>query len=269
MTAPRILIIFRFHHRFEVVADRLRWLRVLNPGAQIVGFYGGPSINRKAALALEWDDCYVLKDKIDLWKWQYGDMHLRKWFRSSGHRLNFDFLCLAEWDLVFTRPLMELYQPDQHALLMTDVKSLEQRRAENWTWLTEPYVAPEREAFEAWARKKLGWDGRGNAGLLPGALVRRDLLEAYARVNPPRGGNDELRLGILAAAWGFSVGETNFRQSESYNCDRREIPVELVIQKARDNQASVFHPVYQEMGDDNLRGIEMGCSTPQANPSPR
>lgn len=267
MNAPQILIIFRFHHRFEVVADRLRWLRALNPGTPIIGFYGGSSEHRKAALALDWDDCYVLKDKIDLWKWQYGDMHLRKWFRSSGYRQRFDYLCLAEWDLVFTKPLADLYQPNNDAILMTDVKSFAQRRAENWTWLTEPYVAPEREAFEAWARKKLGWNGQGEAGLLPGALIRRDLLEAYARVNPPRGGNDELRLGILAVAWGFSVGETGFREPESYNCDRREIPVEVVMQKACENNASVFHPVYQEMGEDKLRKVQIPQQADQANSS--
>lgn len=245
--AHRVLVIFRFHNQFEICRERLDALRALNPETEIVGFYGGPRKDWKQAKQLEWDDCYLLRDKIDQWKWQYGDRHLRKWYKRRGHRRSFSHVCMYEWDLVFTRSLNETYPHFENDLLTTSPLSIEERRASNWPWLTEPYLAPEREAFEEWARRKLQWDGGADIGLLPGALISRRLLDAYAGVRPPRGGNDELRLGILAAAFSLTHGDTAFGDPECFNCDRNEISPEQCISQSRETKAKVFHPVYQTL----------------------
>lgn len=243
---PDILAIFRFHDHFDVVADRLRALHTLNPGTPIIGFYGGPKANRKAAQQLDWDDCYILKDKIDQWKWQYADMHIRTWYRKRGRKHSFTHLCVTEWDLLFTAPLATLYQPGTHALLMTDVKPREVRLHEGWPWLNEPYLTPEREAYETWLRRKLHWNGQAHIGLMPGALISRPFLDAYARVKPPRGANDEYRLATLASAFGMTVGETDFNYPHCYNCDRQAIPWDTIIQaSSTPDGPRVFHPVYE------------------------
>lgn len=242
-----LLVIFRFHDHFPVCAQRIAMLREMNPGVVIIGFYGGPKSNWATARKMAWDDCYLLRDKIDLWKWQYADIHLRKWFKRHGQRQQFSHVCLYEWDLVVTKPLVELYPATNADLLTTGLKSIAQRRREGWPWLVEPYLAPERQQFEQWAQRKLRWDGDAQIGLLPGARVSRKFLEAYAGVRPPRGGNDELRLGILASAFGMRHEDTGFGNRQDFNCDRREIPPGNCLAAATDPGRNVFHPVYQRL----------------------
>ncbi len=240
-----ILVVFRLHDQFDVCRHRLKCLRAMNPEAVVIGFYGGPRCNWKHAKSLEWDDCYLLRDKIDLWKWQYADIHLRKWYKRHGYRQRFSYVCLYEWDLVFTKPLDELYPDTDADLLTTGIKPIEQRRREGWPWLVEPYLAPERQQFEQWARRKLRWSGEATIGLLPGARISRNFLDAYAGVRPPRGGNDELRLGILASAFGMRHEDTEFANPQDFNCDRREILPQDCLAAASDPSRYVFHPVYQ------------------------
>lgn len=240
-------IVFRFHDRFHLIAERIDRLRRLNDGLKITGFYGGPKSNLSAARKLDWNDFYPLRDKIDLWKWQYADLHLRKWYKKHGQHLDFSYVCLLEWDLIFTKPLCDVYPDTQADLLTTGIKKIEERRNEGWPWLVEPYLAPEREKFEHWARTKLRWSGEAKIGLLPGARISRRFLEAYSRLRPPRGGNDELRLAILADALKLKHDDTGFGNTTDFNCDRREITPQHISVASRDPGRYTFHPVYQSI----------------------
>jgi O-methyltransferase len=215
-TGAKRIVVFRFDRDPFICRSRVMQLRELNPGVEIHGLYGGGPGYRKAAFRLcgrpivQLDSFYASRH-AGQWNWRNGDLALAAWYRDVGRRLDFDVAHLVEWDLLLLDPLERAYAhvPADHLGLtcLTPVSRLQGR----WEWLRGPDRLREWELLLAHARTAWGHAADPLACLGVGPCFPRAFLDAYAALDPPELGNDELRLPLAAQALGFRLVDTGFR----------------------------------------------------------
>lgn len=285
MPGLRSIVVFRFHNRFDVCAQRIRALRLLNPGIPVVGLYGGPPGSlgdASSSLGQELDGIYPVsyrwpgmkgwikrrlnrpQDLPPNFAWRHCDIALGSWFREHGSRWPFDRLYLVEWDLLYLCSLQEAYSHvPQEAVGLTALVPLD-RIAKRWYWVSvEPYRSQWATLYSL-VKGRYHIDDIGMGSMGPGACFPRAFLDAYAREDVPMLCNMEVRLPLFAQALGFPLVDTGFfkrwfeqEETKYFNCDEQEIEPSIIEQEAaRPDGRRVFHPFRQLP----TPGIEMAIS---------
>jgi hypothetical protein len=237
------IILFRYHNQFELCKERIELFRRLNPNTEIHGIYGGDKAGLKSTDALPLDSNFRLREKLSIWKWQFGDTQIYRWYKKFRKKVSFDYLHLLEWDLVMTRSLNEIHDSFSADVGLVNVKPVKQLRDEGWPWLVEEFHKEQSEAFIEHVSREIGPVDSAKVGWFPGAIFSHRFLEAAYNFKLPIGGNDELRVGILAAALNMDVAESGITFGHHFNCDRIDVPWETINNLHRQG-VSVFHPVY-------------------------
>ena len=195
------------------------------------------------------------------WSWQHGDLALAAWFREVGHDLPFDVVHLVEWDLLLAAPLETLYAPvPAGAVGLTALTPISDLEGE-WTWLRKDPGRREWHELLARARAEWGYDGTPYGCVGPGPCFPRAFLEAYAALDPPVLGNDELRLPLFAQILGFPLADTRLRgpwrgerEHAFFHFRAPEIRLDTIrAELAKPDGARAFHPVRRTVGLDELR----------------
>jgi len=231
-------------------------LRELNPDVPVHGLFGGsrrvPAAVLRRLVGLE--TLYVSPEP-PRWNWQHSDLAVAAWFRDVGHRLPFDVLHVVEWDLLLLAPLASLYASVPEGAVgltaLTPISELE----EEWTWLRRDPGRSEWEALLAHARSEWGYNGTPYGCVGPGPCFPRAFLEAYAQVEPPLVGNDELRLPLFAQVLGFEVADTRLRgpwrgerEHDLFHFRNQEIDDETIrAELAKPDGWRAFHPVRRQL----------------------
>jgi hypothetical protein len=194
------------------------------------------------------------------WNWRHGDLVLSEWYREAGAALSFDVLHLVEWDLLLAAPLDPLYTSVPEGSIgltaLTPISELE----DEWTWLRREESRREWEALLAHARDEYGYDDAPYGCVAPGAVFPRAFLDAYARLDPPLLGNDELRMPLYAQILGFPLADTRLRgpwrgerEHPFFHFRAPEIELETIrAQLAEPNGARAFHPVRRGVDYESL-----------------
>jgi hypothetical protein len=252
----RSIVVFRFDRNPLVCRARVRTLRRLNPGVPVVGLYGGAAGYRGASFRLGSRgvvglDSFYASRRTGQWNWQHGDLALAAWYRDVGHRLEFDVLHLVEWDLLLLAPLEQLYGgvgPD--AVALTAYTPLSEV-AEEWEWMRRPERRAATEQLLRQARERWGYTGEPYACLGIGPRLPRAFLAAYAALDVPEVGHDEIRLPLFSAMLGFRIVDTGFRRSwhegpddAFFNATGTDIEEAAVLAELRRPEGRrAFHPV--------------------------
>ena len=193
------VILFRFHAYPSVCRNRLRLLRLFNPGADLIGLYGGeerrfPSVARHLEPHL--DGLYCLRGKSPEWKWRHSDLALHLWYREQGHRIAFDVLHVVEWDLLLLASVAELF-----GHVPSDSVGLARMRPAKdavgrWVWISkEPYRSEWVELLRH-VTETYGYAGEPYSCSCAGATLPRAFLERCARERIP---------ALFAQAFGFAL----------------------------------------------------------------
>jgi len=240
-------ILFRFHTNPEVCISQLRLLKKLNPDTPIYGL--GEDIDRIEDLynaGLE--SVHVIDDETDDWKWRNGDLAAAKWFTEYGHTKEFDVLHLIEWDLLLTKPLDELYSHiPEDGVAMTGAVPIENAIEYDWGWATGEHESEYNQLIQ-FAEDTIGETGTHKAGLFPGATFPREFLQQYSSLDIPILCNDEVRIGVLSEALGYTVYDTGWYihgcgpiddVSPVFNCVGESIDLDTVYEQQHD----AYHPV--------------------------
>jgi hypothetical protein len=232
-------------------------LRALNPGVPIHGLFGGSGLASKRLLGL--DDLYSSRNPTE-WNWKHSDLVLAEWYREAGHAIPFDTLHLVEWDLLLVEPLESLYSAVPTGAVgltaLTPISELE----DEWTWLRRRESRSEWEQLLAWARTDRGYDGVPHGCVGPGPCFPRGFLEAYAKLDPPLLGNDELRLPLAAQILGFPMVDTRLRgpwrgerEHPFFHFRANEIELTTIrTELAKPDGWRAFHPVRTRIAPDQL-----------------
>jgi len=198
-------VLFRFHRAFDVCVQNLKILRALNPSIAIDGMYGGDggieSVPAEAMSLL--DTCWAIPLDDARYKWMHGDLCARWWFKERGRAQDFDHLYLIEWDLLFLKPLAEVFGPLQPgcnygALFGTGAAA----RAGGWCWLSGACGDETAETLALLRQDGIGVDVDSlRVGVMGGCIFCRDFLERFAARPVPSHSNDEVRFSIYSAAF--------------------------------------------------------------------
>lgn len=116
------IILFRFYKNPLICKNRLQLLCKFNPQIKIYGLFGGketklPIFERILNPYLE--NVFSLAQKGPEWNWKNGDLAVRLWFKDYGKKIDFEIPHQVEWDLLFFKPIVEIYQkipPDGNGL---------------------------------------------------------------------------------------------------------------------------------------------------------
>jgi hypothetical protein len=256
----------RYHTHFEVVTQRVEWLRMLNPGTALHGIYGGRDpVPQSVAGLFDGHRCLALPEHL---RWTAHDLAVMEWFRTVGRDHDFTHAYVVEWDMVFLEPIATAFgTPEPDESLLTGYTLLEDVEAK-WSWTNGkfPRFVDEWRRLKELVEDMYGFAGPYHACQGPGAVLSRQFFEVYDSLEiPPRPvlSHDELRLPLLHDIMGLKVRNNGLYPSDwfarstqdwqrHFNCRRREITPAELAQGAAEGY-TVFHPVYQLLTADLLR----------------
>lgn len=202
------IILFRFHDSLDICANRLDLLHRFNPGAGIIGLWGGHRSRlqeAQQALASRLEYIWDIPVESPLWKWRHADLSLLMWYRHEGRRTPFDMLHLMEWDLLPLASLDRIYgEKGRNGVALTGLTPVE-RIQHDWYWTSvEPYATQWRRLQEH-VRNRYGWQGPYFACQGPANAFSKAFLERYSQEEIPELVHEELRIPLYAQALGFEV----------------------------------------------------------------
>ena len=254
-------VLFRFHKAPLVARSRVELLRKLNPGVPVYGLYGGgrPLVSVLGRHIVGLDRTHRSRGSRQR-NWQHGDFVLAEWYRRRGAALAFDVLHYVEWDLLLAAPLDSLYASvPADAVGLTALTPITELESE-WTWLRRPENRREWEALLAHAREEWDYDNVPYGCVAGGAVFPRAFLDAYAAIDPPSLGNDELRLPLFAQILGFPLADTRLRgpwrgerEHAFFHFRAPEIELDTIrAELAKPDGARAFHPVRHRLDYDTV-----------------
>ena len=239
------IIIFRFHKNIEQCKHNLVLLKKLNPSTPIYGigeYIDGIDELYDAGL----EELYVISNKEERWKWLNGDLVIADWFRNVGKTVSFNKAYLVEWDMLFTKPMGEIYpQINDDSISLTGAIQLTDAKQYEWDWVTGK-TSDLVEYLKQYAEETCGPINSPHACLFPGACFTKSFLDDYSSVHDiPEVGNDELRIGIFSDALGYDVIDNEFYEWSNnhvyrpFNCINSPVNRQTI----NESNQSVFHPV--------------------------
>lgn len=255
--------VLRYHDRLDVVKQRLRWLRELNPRVPVHGIYGGQETLPAAVIDL-FDSHYSL-DLLPELAWRNMDLALLEWYRALGQSTRFSHLYVQEWDLVYLAPLhevMPLPMPGQSLLTgYTPLSMVEWK----WDWTNGKRLGPLNEWLELkrFVAGVYHFYGPYYASIGPGAVLSREFLDFYMTLELPLLCNDALRLPLVHAVGSLQVADTKLYPPDWYqpehvdwirrfNVRRWDVAPSLVAKEVRQGYTA-FHPVSNLLDEKLLK----------------
>jgi hypothetical protein len=256
------IIIFRFHNKLEICKNKLKLLNKLNTNTPIYGIYGGGEtdankVNSKLNNLLK--DIYIIKNRTIEWKWKNFDLILSDWFKNFGHTIKFDQLIVVEWDLLFIKPIKELYSHiDINEVGLTGLSELNKHQKE-WMWTSkEPYESEWRRML-SFIKKEYKYNKSPKTCLGPGVCLPRIYLEKMQEYYIPPICHEEIRYPLNAQLFGLKIKDTGFRKFERsdyedqfFNCENKEIKQETINEFTDKKEKFVFHPVTKLIDNEQL-----------------
>jgi len=245
---PKPHILFRFHKSFDVCKQNIRLLRSMNPGTPIHGLYGGfgglQSLPPDLTQLL--DSLFALPFEDPQYNWQHGDICIRWWFKEKGKAFDFTHLCIAEWDMLYLRPLGEIYGGFERAANYVAISGTYRKMMdEEWVWICGSHKRRVESILEEINKEKSVDIATLLFGIFGGCVLCREYLERLAARIVRSYSNDEVRLSLYSALFGIPMIDNGILS------DKRNMffDTEIDIDKAIAWGAHIAHPVRQIIPD--------------------
>jgi hypothetical protein len=247
------IIVFRFHKAPEICADRIQFLKRVNPELPVFGLFGGEPdqlVEMQKRLGPHLEDIFSIADYAPGWKWRFSDLALLEWFRSVGVGILFDVAHLVEWDLVLCRPIAELYaHVPCDSMGVTALRLVADVEKHYLATSVEP-LSIEWQKLKGWASNAFGYSMEPHACLGPGCCVPRRFLEEYSHISMPELSIDELRLPLAAQLLGVGLSDTRLcrgwflpEEQRIFNTVKMEVmPSTIAYEMKKPQGRRAFHP---------------------------
>jgi hypothetical protein len=225
---PHMAVLFWCYKEPSLCRDRLEWFRRYNPHTPVFVLFGGNPTDSEVfreALAGLYQDFWAhsgeppeatLPQAVhcpsggQAWKWYYGDLLIRDWFRDRGRGLSWDRVFVMQWDMLVLAPLDRVLagMGAGEALFsgLRPVSEVEQK----WTW-----TSPEKPAFRSdyldFVRSMATDFDHHEPPLCALAVVMvlpRAFWEAFDTIPQPALGFIEYKLPTCAAAFGIPLNRS-------------------------------------------------------------
>jgi hypothetical protein len=247
MTMSSFHILFRFHQSFDVCVQNVKLLRQMNPGVSIHGLYGGAGGVESLAenLTALFNSVYALPFEDPQYNWQHGDICIRWWYKERGNLFDFKHLCVVEWDMLFLRPLAEIYggfaQAANYVAISGDYKKL---LDEGWPWFQGRMQKAFDKLCELISKEKQINVKALSFGIFGGVVLSRDFLNHFSQKPVPSYCNDEVRLSLYSALYDIPLIDCGFltdKRNKVNDEERSFTKPDILVTLARGGK--VIHPV--------------------------
>ena len=252
----KFIIIYRYHKDFELVLERVKLIKHIDPEISVYGIYGGtserfPEANKKLKLVFE--DNYLIKVEDGIWKWLHADITYQMWYNDVGKAIDFDYVAVLEWDLLFMEKIKNLFpNPSSDTLNMSGIIPME-KVSKFWFW-SRPENQAKYHTFKRKVEKHYDIQIQDYAMLGPGLCMPKSFLESMSKsVLFEAEVTDELKMPVWAQVFGFNFESNHFYRTwfsffeqHFFNANIVDVRPETVQQqmKKRDGRRA-FHP-YRE-----------------------
>lgn len=255
------IILFRYHKKPLICAERLAQLKKYNPWVRIFGLYGGAESEfdkYEKYLGKYLEHNYCITGQTDRWKWKNSDLSVASWYRDYGHKLEFDMLHIIEWDLLLFGTLDEIFTGIKSDWLgltgLIQLSNVESR----WNWTSREPSRSEWLELLKQAREKYNYNYDNYAWLGPGTCLPKAFLEKYSQLDIPDLVHDELRLPMYWQILWFKLYDTWFykkwfepAEKVFFNCSNIDINVETIKSELQSKTGRrVFHPYRWKLSKD-------------------
>ncbi|MCG8699623.1 MAG: hypothetical protein MI922_16330 [Bacteroidales bacterium] len=257
------IILFRYHKDFELIKQRVKLIRLINPEVSVHGLYGG-EINADGLSELE-NDCldsnYTLTETDSEKKWMHADVQYIEWYKKHGQDLEFDWLHVVEWDLLMLDRIENLYP-----LLMADevpcTGLIELKEIEKtWYWGRNEMRRQELDKLVKYFNNNLPNDFKLYGMLGPGVTFSRYVMQKLSELEfPVTDINEELRIPVLIQMISCKLTDTKFyrkwfssSEEKIFNATGKDIKLKTIEKELKKKGGRrVFHPYRDYIDADNL-----------------
>ncbi len=274
---PHFAVVFWCYKEPEICTDRLKLLRRENPSLPIYVLFGGdPSHAPLFEQAFEGlvDDFYVFDDPPPAqgpehfdndfrdgvyWKYYWGDLLFRAWYRDRGAKLAFDTVVVVQWDMLVYGKIEEVFGClHKDEVLFSGLRTIREVE-DDWLWVSEkrPLARQRYLEFLDHLKERYDYDAEPLCCVAIVLAFSRLFLERFAAIERPELGFLEYRLPMYAQVFDVPIREDHpFRpwwgavERYSVTSALRARPCEIwapVIRRelSRSSGARVFHPYWR------------------------
>lgn len=254
-------VLFWFYKDFATCRERLQRLRRLDKDVAIFALYGGPPAEAgkaRDAVGEFVDDFYAYPhEREPKWKWKHGDQLIASWYVERGRFLEWDTICIMQWDMLILEPLEELFRELRPGEILLSGYRPVSAICSWWPWAKDS----ELSSFKELLRSEFNYHGELFACLFIVVCLPREFLKMYVAAGPPEVGFLEYKIPTLAKVFGIPVcmdhgfepwwaanpATRNIpRRQRVLNAVGQEIPLSVVLRElaSRDGKR-LFHPVFK------------------------
>ena len=260
------IVLYRYHNNFQLVKERIKLIKLLDPGIEVYGIFGGKKDDYPEAsnvLEKELANNYLIPVEDGTWKWLHADLTYKYWFNDVGCNIDFDYVYVLEWDLLIMDHLKSIFAyANKNRVIFTGLIPIE-KIARFWFW-TDKNNQPKIEAFYNKVEKKFNLPFNKYACLGPGLAAPRKLFEGLVKLDLFESFiSDEIKLPVWSQILGLEVVSNNFYKKwfsyysmRFFNANVANIPIETVEkQMQKKNGQRAFHPFREDIKAEQLFDI--------------
>ena len=257
------IVIYRYHNNFELVYQRVKLLKMIDPGIRVYGIFGGNSedfpVATKALNGIL-DDNYLIKVEDARWKWLHADITYEMWFNDVGKFINFNNAYILEWDLLFLGKLENIYPPlDNNTVYCTGLIPLE-KVSKYWYW-SDKQNKPKVQEFFNKIRNHYKREFIEYATLGPGLCAPRSFFEGLLDLDLFEADiTDEVKIPVWSQLMGLELKSNNFYtkwfsyfEMRYFNANVTNISTKTIERELlKKHGKRVFHPYRENLPAENL-----------------
>ncbi|MGE0109610.1 MAG: hypothetical protein AB7S81_07620 [Bdellovibrionales bacterium] len=227
--------------------QNLELLRKLNPNTPIHGLYGGaggvealpPDFRER------FDSLFALPFEDPQYNWQHGDICIRWWFKEVGHSFDFSHLAVVEWDLVYLKPLDEIFHAfTEEANYVALSGNYQKMYDEGWGWIQGRFAGA-IEALLVDIGKERSIDIKTlSFGIFGGCVLCRKYLEELSCRILRSLSNDEVRLSLYSALFDVPLIDNGFLSDKRNQMNAENIEYgEKELIETLERGGNTIHPI--------------------------
>lgn len=255
-----LALLFWFYKDIDICKNRLELIRKHNPDIKIYGLYGGDHAEAHTfdtGLSSYLDDFYTCPYQDSYWKWRHGDLTILDWYEKRGKNLDWDSVCIIQWDLlVFDNIRTQFSDIKKDELYVTAYGELEERHEEQWDWTaSNSKERPDYIAFREYIKETYGYNTKPLRSVFVLAVLPRLFLEKYLEVENKEVGFLEYKIPTYADIFNIPIFKKNLgtkwfdttkEEDQALNGNAVEIPEERIRKElAKPDGRRLFHPYFK------------------------
>ncbi len=259
----KFIILYRYHKDFDLVLQRIKLIKLIDPEIRLFGIFGGEYSKFKEAedyFSDYFENNYLIKVEDGKWKWLHADITYQMWYNDVGKGIDFDFVAVMEWDLLYMEKIENLFpnikENEIHVSGLIPLKKI----SKCWFWAnSENYK--KYLVFKGQVEKLHHKVPSEYAILGPGLCMPKSFLNDLSRIKLVDAYiTDELKIPIWSQLLGYNLVSNNFYRNwfsffeqKYFNANTINIDLKTIEkQLLKNNGRRAFHPFREKIESQTL-----------------